>query len=174
MEIPVQIYSRLVSAPCLSLPQNLIHHFLVTGNPIHGEDIEPQQRQHSQSGPYIPAPVTSQRHHSVGLIRQTSSSKARAHDRQVYFGATASKKPLEYRYSPISITRRYRGQQWCISVRFSCMHASNSSSFPADLLKDVFTITVRMWWMRSAPSGQAVGISRGFIRDPDIFSPHHF
>jgi len=134
MEIPVQIYSRLVSGPCLSLPQNLIHHFLVTGKLIHGEDIEPQQRQHSQSGPYIPAPVTSQRHHSVGLIRQTPSTKARALDRQVYFGASAirSKKPLEYRYPPISITRRYRGQQRCISVRFSCMHASNFSSFPAD------------------------------------------
>lgn len=151
MEIPVQFYSRLVSAPCLSLPQNLIHHFLVTGYLVHREDIEPQQRQHTQSGPYILAPVTSQKHHSAGLIRQTPSSKTCAQVRQVYFGAAAirSKKPLEYRYPAISITRRSRGQQWCISVRFSCMNASNSSSFSAGLLMDEITITGGMWWMRA-------------------------
>lgn len=146
--LPVQIYSGLVSGPGLSLPQNLIHHFLITGDPVHGEDVEPQQRQHTQGGPYILAPVTSQKHHSAGLIRQMPNLV----QKHVFAADPFISVPLspgaKSRWNTVILLFPLRGVKEANSGA-DFMHASNSSSFPSLLL---------CCWMRSQSQSSYSGM----------------
>lgn len=63
---PVQIDARLVPLPRIPLPQHLFHDVLIAGESVDGENVEPAEHQHAESGPrrQLP-PVASHQHRSL-------------------------------------------------------------------------------------------------------------
>ncbi|KAF3859205.1 hypothetical protein F7725_021604 [Dissostichus mawsoni] len=59
----------MVLLPCLPLPQHLLHDVLIAGQSVDGEDVEPAEHQHAQTGPHRQlASVASNQHVSPSCL----------------------------------------------------------------------------------------------------------